>query len=111
MTCSMMNDSRCFCACWVLQEWNCFYVSFDGSEFNPINTSSISVLPIAHSFTLLHDTFDYGTDAKSKLMFGVVFATMEQQVFICDGEKAYRGLAARQSINVGQVCCVSSSDR
>ena len=27
-----------------------------------------------------------------------------------DGETAYTGLAARQSINVGQVCCVSSSD-
>ena len=65
-----------------------FCVSSDGSEFNPINTPSISVVPVAHSFTLLHDTFDWGTDAKSKLKFGVVSVTMEQQV-----------------------CCVSSSDR
>ena len=49
-----------------------------GSEFNPINTASISVIPIAHSFTLLHDTFDWSTDAKSKLKFGVVSVTMEQ---------------------------------
>ena len=30
---------------------------------------------------------------------------------ICDGETAHRWSAARQSINIGQVCCVSSSDR
>ena len=63
-----------------------FCVSFDGSEFN--NTSSISVIPVARSFTLLHGTFDWSTDAMSKLKVGVVFVTMEQQVW-----------------------CVSSSDR
>ena len=59
---------------------NCFCFSFNVSEFSPINTSSISVFPIAHSFTVLHDTFDWSTDAKSKLKFGVVLATVEQQV-------------------------------
>ena len=109
MTRSMMNEV--FCACWVLQEGNCFCLSFDGSKFSPINTSSINVIHIAHSFTLSYDTFDWSTDAKSKLKFGVVSVTMEQQVIICDGETAYRGLAARRSIDVGQVCCVSSLDR
>ena len=80
MTRSMMHDSRCL----VRKQFPCF--SFDGSEFN--NTSSITVIPVAHSSTLLHDTFSWSTDAKSKLKFGVVFVTVEQQV-----------------------CCVSSSDR
>ena len=57
-----------------------FCDSFNGGEFNPINTSSVSVIPVAHSFTLLHDTFDWNTDVKLKLKVGVVFVTMEQQV-------------------------------
>ena len=65
-----------------------FCVSFDRSEFKPINTSSISFIPVVRSSTLLHDTFDWSTDAKSKVKFGVVSVTMEHQV-----------------------CCVSSSDR
>lgn len=77
----------------------------------PSSLRASLLFPIAYSITLLHDTFDCGTDAKSKLKFGVVVATMEQQVFICDGDTAYRGMAARQSIDVGQVCCMSSSDR
>ena len=77
----------------------------------PSSLRASLLFPIAHSFTLLHDTLDCGTDAKSKLKFGVVVATIEQQVFICDGETAYRGMAARQSIDVGQVSCMSSSDR
>ena len=63
----------------------------------PSSLRASLLFPIAHSFTLLHDTLDCGTDAKSKLKFGVVVATIEQQVFICDGETAYRGMAARQS--------------
>ena len=50
-------------------------LSFDGSEFNPTNTSSISVIPVADSFTLLHDTFDWSTDATLKV--GVVSVTVK----------------------------------
>ena len=46
----------------------------------PSTLQASLLFPLAHSFTLLHDTFDWGTDAKSKLKFGVVFASMEQQV-------------------------------
>ena len=51
--------------------------------------------------------FDWSTDEKSKMKFGDVSVT-NSRCCICDGETAYRGLAARQSIDVGQVCCASS---
>ena len=72
----MMNDSWCFVCVGLFNGTLLFCVSFDGSEFN--NTSSISVISVAHLFTLFYDTFDGSTDAKSKSKFGAVSVTMEQ---------------------------------
>ena len=76
------------------------------------STLQASVIPLLVPSRCYTTRSTENTDAKSKLKFGVVFATMEQQVLYLGRRKtAYRGSAARQSIDAGQVCCVSSSDR
>ena len=87
MRADLFNKSSLFC------------VSFDGSEFSTINTSSISVSSVAHSFTLMNVKVDWSTDAKLKLKVGVVSVTVKQHT------------EAGQSINAGQGCCVRSLDR
>ena len=44
----MMNDDKVFVRAGLFDETSPFCVIFDGSEFNPITTSSVSVIQGAH---------------------------------------------------------------
>ena len=75
---SMMNDSRCFVRAGFFNQGIASVSAVTAASSSP--STSTSYIPTAHSLPLLNHMFDWSTDAKSKLKFGVVFATMEQQV-------------------------------
>ena len=64
MTRSMMEGHEVLVCAGLFDETIFLCVSFDGSEWNSHHTLQASLLfPFAHSFTLLHDTFDWSSDA------------------------------------------------
>ena len=53
------------------------------ASYLPSKLQASLVFPVAHSFTLIHDTSERSTDAKLKLKIGVVC--------VCDGEQHTEG--------------------
>ena len=75
-----MNGDKVFVRAGLFDRTGLCCVSFDGSEFNPINISSDNEIPFFDpSFSLMNDTpNNWSGDAKLKLKFGVVSVTVEQ---------------------------------
>ena len=52
----------------------------------PSTLQASLLFPVAHSFTLLNDTFDWSTDAMLKLKDGVVMAEQHQEGRVQDSQ-------------------------